>query len=163
MSKFTKYSLIALCLIVGAVSVCAAQNTESSKSASPGSCEQNSAILDNMRYVAVQGSGKDSLVIAVARLGNGETSRELNRRRLYNLGIYWKEYGLPTKRLILAESERVDGYGRVELYVMGKLFDVLLVYRGKDLCVICCGDDKRYYPLRGKKQHGDKRHAPRKH
>jgi hypothetical protein len=153
MSKFKKYSHIALCLIFGAVSLCAAQTSELPKNTSPGSCEQNAAILDNMRYVAAQGSGKDSLIIAVARLGNGETSRELNRRRLYNLGIYWKEYDLPVKRLILTEGARVNGFGGVELYIAGKLFDVLLVNRGKDLCVVCCGDDERYYPLRGKKRH----------
>jgi hypothetical protein len=148
MSKFLKVAFIALCCVIEGSSICDAQNPDASKKATPENCEIHSLILDMMRNEVVWGSGKDSLVIAVARLGHGETSRELNRRRLYNLGVHWKDYGLPEKRLIAAEGERVNGYGRVELYVSGKLFDVLLVKRGKDLCVDCCGDDERLYPYR---------------
>jgi hypothetical protein len=151
MSKLAKYLLITFCFVAGG-SVCDAQNSVPSNEVSPTNCEQNSATIDQIRYMVTQGSSRDSLVIAVARLGNGETLRAVNRRRLYNLGTYWKEHGLPAERLVIAEAERVNGYGRVELYVAGKLFDVLLVRRNRDLCVICCGDDERYYPLRGKKQ-----------
>jgi hypothetical protein len=149
MTRFMKYPLIALCLIFGAVSVCKAQNPNKT---SPENCEQNSADLDNMRSVAEGGSGKDSLVIAIARLGNGETSRELNRRRLHNLRVHWGDYGLPAERLVFAEGERVNGYGRIEIYVSGKLFDIFLVERGRDFCVDCCGPDDRLYPDRVRKR-----------
>lgn len=152
MSKHLKISFIALCWIIGATSICHAQNPNASQKTVPENCEEHSATLDMMRNEVASGSGKDSLVIAVARLGNGEISRGLNRRRLYNLGVHWKDYGLPTERLILAEGERVKGYGRVELYVSGKLFDVLLVKRGKDLCVDCCDIDERLYPYLDKKR-----------
>lgn len=152
MSKFMKCSLVAFWLIAGGSYACYAQTSEPAQQREPGNCETNSLILDNMRYEATKGSGKDSFIIIIARLGNGESSRELNRRRLYNLGMYWKEYNLPAEKLILAEGERINGYGRVELYVGGKLFDVLLVNRDKDLCVACCGDDEKYYPLRDKKR-----------
>ena len=152
MSKVLKISFIALCWIIGATSTCHAQNPNASKKTVPENCEEHSATLDMMRNEVLWGSGKDSLVIAVARLGNGEISRELNRRRLYNLGVHWKDYGLPAERLILAEGERVKGYGRLELYVSGKLFDVLLVKRGKDLCVDCCDIDERLYPYLDKKR-----------
>ena len=148
MSKLAKYLFILLYFVAG-VSVVAAQNSAPSNEASPTSCEQNSATIDQLRYMVTQGENKDSFVIAVARLGKGETSRELSRRRLYNLGTYWKEHRMPAERLILAEGERVGGSGRVELYVSGKLFDRLVARRGKDVCVACCGDDDRYYPLRG--------------
>ena len=149
MIRLTKHSLVALCLVIGAFSVCLAQNPNKT---APENCEQNSASLDNMRYVAQEGSDRNSLVIAIARLGNGETSRELNRRRLHYLRVHWGDYGLPAGRLILAEGERVNGYGRVEIYVSGKLFDVFLMERGRDFCVDCCGPDDRLYPDRVKKR-----------
>jgi len=55
-----------------------------------------------------------------------------------------------------AEGARVSGYGRVELYVGGKLFYVLMIRRNADLAVGACsfdGDDpctyereKKLYP-----------------
>src|SRR5918998_1576813 len=119
MSRLIKYSLMAFCLVVVIVPFCVAQS--SLASTSPGSCEMNAVIFDHMHSVISEGSVRDSLVIAVARLGNGETSRELNRRRLYNLRVRWRVFGLPANRLIVAEGERVNGYGRVELYISGKL------------------------------------------
>jgi hypothetical protein len=152
MSKFPRIPFIALLLVAGAASICHAQNPDATKKTAPENCEIHSLILDMMRNEVVWGSGKDSLVIAIARLGRGEISRELNKRRLYNLGVHWKDYGLPAERLILVEGERVNGYGRVDLYVSGKLFDVLLVERRKDLCVDCCDIDERLYPYRDKKR-----------
>jgi hypothetical protein len=146
MSHFLKIPFSSLLLILGAASICHAQNPDASKKTAPENCEIHSLILDMMRNEVVWGSSKGGLVIAIARLGNGETSRELNRRRLYNLGVHWKDYGLPAERLVRAEGERVNGFGRVELYVSGKLFDALLVKRGRDLCVDCCDDDERLYP-----------------
>jgi hypothetical protein len=145
MNRLAKYLLIMLC-VVAEVSVCNGQNSASSNEASPTNCEQNSATIDQTRSLS-----RESLVIAVARLGTGETSRSWNRRRLYNLGTYWKEHGMPAERLVLAEGEPVNGYGRIELYVTGKLFDMLLVRQNRDLCVICCGEDERYYPWRGRR------------
>ena len=152
MCKFLKITFIALCWIIAASSIGHAQNPDASKKTTPESCETHSLILDIMRNELLWGSAKDSLVIAVARLGKGETSRALNRRRLYNLGVHWKDYGLPAERLIAAEGERVNGYGRVELYVSGKLFDALLVPRREDLCVDCCDIDERLYPYLDKKR-----------
>jgi hypothetical protein len=129
------------------LALCKTQGVAMSDQKPPGNCEQNSLILDNTRYV-IEKDSSDTVVVAIARLGTGEVSRKLNRRRLENLRTYWRELKLPEARLILAEGEDVEGYGRVELYVMGKLHETLTVERGKDLCVVCCGDDHRYYPLR---------------
>ena len=150
MSRLIECSLTAFCLVVVIVPFCVAQS--SVPSTSPGNCEMNAVIFDNMRSVISEGLGRDSLVIAVARLGNGETSRGLNRRRLYNLRVRWGVFGLPANRLIVAEGERVDGYGRVELYVSGRLYDTFVVRRNGDLCLACCGDDEEYYPFRGMRQ-----------
>jgi hypothetical protein len=100
----------------------------------------------------MQGAGQGGVVIAIARLGDGETARRLNGRRLYNLRVHFTDYGFASERLIAAEGERAKGFGRVELYVGGKLFDVLLVHRNKDLCVDCCDWDERLYPYRGRKR-----------
>ena len=97
--------------------------------------------------VVAQNAPQDELIIVLARLGNGESRREINRRRLYNV-----KHCL-TKRLthesvrrnagtvILAEGERVKGYGRIEFYVRGKLFDHLNIMTGGDLVVGCYGSD----------------------
>jgi hypothetical protein len=94
------------------------------------------------------GAGKDGVVIAIARLGTGEVSKGLSRRRLENVRVYLRDQGLSEERLIVAEGEKLKGYGRVEMYVAGKLIKSLLANRNKDLCVDCCDIDERYYPYR---------------
>jgi hypothetical protein len=130
------------------------QNYDPSAKRYPGTCEEHSAILDMLRNKLMQGDDKEGVIIAVARLGDGERMRNLNRRRLYNLRVHFTDYGFPAQKLIAAEGKRVKGFGRVELYVGGKLIDVLLVARNGDLCVDCCDIDERLYPYRGKKRQG---------
>src|SRR5829696_2048189 len=125
--------------------VCKMQGVAMPDEIPPPNCEQNSLLLYTTRYTVAK-QPTDTVLVAIARLGTGEVSRKLNRRRLENLRTYWRELKLPKSRLILAEGEDVEGYGRVELYVMGKLHETLTVGRGKDLCITCCGEDPRYYP-----------------
>jgi hypothetical protein len=102
----------------------------------PANCESDIAILDSASGQA----GESGLIIVIARLGDGERNRELNRRRLYNVRRYlteWDGHRNP-KSIVTAEGERVGGYGRIELYVGGKLFYVLLVRRNADLIVGSC-------------------------
>jgi hypothetical protein len=119
----------------------------------PTNCEFNISVLTGAHRVA----GEDGLVIMIARLGNGERRRELNRRRLHNARTFLTEFGQRAPQTIVtAEGERVDGYGRVELYIGGKLFHVLMSYPNADLPVGACsfeGDDpctyereKKLYP-----------------
>jgi hypothetical protein len=147
-STLERGAFLTLCWVLLVVSICNAQDL--SQEALPQTCEIHSRILDMTRNEALWGSSKNSAVIAIARLGDGEISRQLNRRRLYNLMVHWKDYQLPEGKLVAAEGERVSGFGRVELYVAGKLFDTLVVKRGKDLCVDCCEPDERLYPYRQK-------------
>jgi hypothetical protein len=111
-------------------------------------CEEHSASLDFVRQEALSDVGKDGVIIAIARLGTGESSRALNRRRLSNVSVNLRDHGFSVKRLIVAQGERVSGYGRVELYVAGNLSQTLYAVRHKDLCVDCCDIDERYYPYR---------------
>jgi hypothetical protein len=111
----------------------------------PTNCEFHIATLD----AANNQAGKDGLVIAIARLGDGERRQDLNRRRLHNLRTYLVEFdGRFPETIITAEGERVSGYGRVELYVGGKLFYVLMIRPSADLAVGACsfeGDDPCTY------------------
>ena len=112
-------------------------------------CESNIARLDNIHSMA----DKEGLIIAIARLGNGEWRSDLNRRRLHNLKLWLKEIrGREMKTIITAEGERVRGRGRIEIYIRGKLVDVLGLGKGEDLAVGSCDGtgaiDHLYYGSR---------------
>jgi hypothetical protein len=147
MRKSKLKPLYRVCVAILMAAFCMTQAVAMPDQDPPGNCEQNSLLLDTTRYTVAK-QPTDTVLVAIARLGTGEVSRKLNRRRLENLRTYWRELKLPKSRLILAEGEDVEGYGRVELYVMGKLHETLTVGRGKDLCITCCGEDPRYYPTR---------------
>ncbi len=115
----------------------------------PGNCESNAARLDVARNKSRE-AGADKVTIVIARLGTGEQLRELNRRRLYTVRSYLTAMGLSSQRLITAEGDRIQGYGRLEVYIGGKLVEVLAVERSQDLPVgICDNDleDRRRYQL----------------
>ena len=125
----------------------------------PSNCEFNIATID-----AANGKAEDDggLVIAIARLGDGEEQKELSRRRLHNVRTYLMEFDRRSPEMIVtAEGERVKGYGRVELYVGGKLFYVLMIRPKADLPVGSCsyeGEDpcshereKKLYPCLDRK------------
>lgn len=123
----------------------------------PDNCEGNSARLDVVRNKS-QEANKSKYTIVIARLGRGEQSQEINRRRLYTIQKYLTAMGLPSQRLITAEGERVQGYGRVELYVGGELVELLAIERNKDLPVGICDNDSedriRYQLPRRSNAHG---------
>jgi hypothetical protein len=149
--RFKLRILLLLALLVGLAAGTAAQDqsaTDRSALQVPDTCEGNSLRLDAVRNKSVE-AGADKVTIAIARLGSGERSQELSRRRLYTVRAYLMAMGLPSQRLITAEGARAErGYGRIEIYVGGELVDVLAAERGKDLPVGICDDDvedrKRY-------------------
>ena len=102
----------------------------------PQNCESDISILD----AASRKAGEDGLIIAIARLGNGERERKLNRRRLHNVRVYLTEWNgrRDPKTVVTAEGERVNGYGGIELYVGGRLFHILLARPNSDLIVGSC-------------------------
>jgi hypothetical protein len=119
----------------------------------PTNCEFHIATLD----AANNEAGGKGLVIVIARLGDGEQRQTLNRRRLHNVRTYLVEFDhRSTETIITAEGERVNGYGRIELYVAGKLFYVLMIRTNADFAVGSCsyeGEDpcthqreKKLYP-----------------
>ena len=123
----------------------------------PTNCEFNVSVLTGAHRTA----GDTGLVIMIARLGTGETRQELNRRRLHNARTFLAEFGQRVPQtIVVAEGDRVDGYGRVELYVDGKLFHVLMIRRDDDLAVGGCSfegrdpctdeREKKLYPCLGR-------------
>jgi hypothetical protein len=72
----------------------------------------------------------------VARLGTGENSRRLNRRRLNNVKTrLGRNKG--TEKVILAEGERVKGRGRVEFYLGSEIHFISMMARNGDFCSPC--------------------------
>jgi hypothetical protein len=95
-------------------------------------CELNSLYMDRIR---VELAESDQVVIIVARLGTGERSRWLSERRLNTAYAY---LGGGPKRVVLAQGKPVNGEGRLEFYVRGRLFLVSLAPREKNICPTCC-------------------------
>jgi hypothetical protein len=61
---------------------------------------------------------KESKMIFIARLGDGEKDRKLNRMRMSYIEDYLNKKDV---QYVFAEGERVKGFGRMELYVGGRL------------------------------------------
>lgn len=120
----------------------------------PTNCETNHVRLDSYAKYFTRVANDGGVIIAIARLGTGERSRELNRSRLYIVrATLVEDLKLREKDVVMAEGPPVNGYGRVEIYVQGKLVDALLVKRGMALCTDCCYPEGRTYsyPVRKKK------------
>ena len=112
-------------------------------------CEMGLQYQEDIISAAVEQIKRGGVMVVMARLGDGEGSRELNRRRLYNVREYLKERGgLAADKIVVAEGERVRGYGRLEYYLAGKLFEQLLFRRNGYMCHSCCGPDESYYPYK---------------
>lgn len=112
----------------------------------PQNCEMNLQDLEHVRDLARRET--NGFLIIVARLGNRETRRALNHRRLHNVRLQLTHIGFPADKIVVAEGERVRGLGRVEFYVRGEFIGALPVRRAGDICVGCCGPDERFYPYR---------------
>ena len=112
----------------------------------PLNCEMNLQDLEHVRNLMRREA--NGFLIIVARLGNGETRRELNYRRLHNVRLQLTLIGVPSDRIVVAEGERVKGLGRVEFYVRGEFIGALPVRQAGDICVGCCGPDENFYPYR---------------
>jgi hypothetical protein len=147
----SRRKMLAFALWLPLASHVAAQDTRAPESyvALGNTCESNIARLDNADVEA----GKETVLIAVARLGRGEVSRRYNHRRLHNLRLYLTMVRKrDDKNLVVVEGERVRGAGRVEIYARGKLIDVLGFRRAEDLYAGSCDatspKDKLYYDSR---------------
>ncbi|MBA2339622.1 MAG: hypothetical protein H0V88_04455 [Pyrinomonadaceae bacterium] len=107
--------------------------------AKPTNCSHRTAALDGI----TQKTPADELIIVIARLGDSESRMNLSQRRLDNVLTYWVKY-LPEvyrrkpETIVLAEGEKVKGFGQLEFYVGGKLVWVMKIERNVDLYVGEC-------------------------
>ena len=146
---FAKYMRISSIIFIGGLLLgCSTAVAQSSlepvklsdyANAKPMGCAERQAVID----VISQKTPADELIIVVARLGTGETRPNLNWRRLHNVRVFWTEFLEKSGRrkpetIILAEGERVEGYGQLEFYVDGKLVGVVKVARNADLSIGSC-------------------------
>ena len=83
-------------------------------------CETGLAYQDFVINEALEKTNGGGVLIVIARLGDGENSRELIRRRIYNVREFFKERGsrIAPEKVIVAEGERVKGFGRLEYYLL---------------------------------------------
>lgn len=114
----------------------------------PTNCETHIAILD----VAHKDAGPAGVIIMIGRLGTGEQSRELSQHRLHSARAYLTEYhGVRSPdTIVVAEGERVNGYGRIELYVGGKLHTAFALRRNAELSVGSCEPEELDSPRQRK-------------
>lgn len=147
-AKFLLASLF-LCL-TSAARLTTAQDVQTNPK--PTNCENHIAVLEAAHHDA----GKDGLIILIGRLGSGDNKPDLNRHRLHSARAYLTGY-LNVRSLntiIIAEGERVQGYGRIDIYVGGKLYYVFAIKPNADLAVGSCEpaelDDARQRDLRKK-------------
>lgn len=110
----------------------AAQSTDSTYVAKqPVSCQGFAALVDN-QLVEWQ-SNQETYLIFIARLGKEETASNLSRYRLKDVRDYLKRD--PTIKYVTAQGSRVEGLGRIEIYVGGKLSTVIPVKKNdKHVC-----------------------------
>ncbi len=91
----------------------------------PVSCEIAGVYVDDAAARTMR--AENTYLIVIARLGDGERSRQLNLRRLNEVQRYMRRHS--SVRLTTAEGERVQGYGRLEFYVSGKLLYTMPIRR----------------------------------
>lgn len=123
------FTAVAICFVI--VGRAAAQSAEAQPPiiVNGSNNETTKAQLD----LLAQSAGNDKLIILIARLGKGESSVRLNRRRLQTASNYLKTVrAIPEQRIITAESKPVRGLGRVEAYLCDKLLMIFTLERNRN-------------------------------
>lgn len=139
-SRF-KHLVLAFCILVPVALVFAqgaADEPEIVPSDSSG--EITSREIDRM---AMEVRTNRERLFVIVRLGTGESSRRLNRARLYNTRQYLSVKSFEPRTTVFAEGDRVEGEGRIEFYLGGRLRLVALAKRNKMPNLTCCED---YFP-----------------
>lgn len=109
------------------------QNLKPFLSEKPIDCETFAAQLDIT--IIEWRKLKDTRMIFIARLGTGERDRKVNRARHEWLEEYLQKKGVA---YVFAEGDRVQGLGRMEVYVGGRLVMSAPTKRG--VRRLCFGD-----------------------
>jgi hypothetical protein len=124
-----KKTITVVCLLLSIVTLSRAQSNAQSRELGqrkePIDCESFLALLDYaiMDWRNLEGTH----LILIARLGTGEYDRKLNLARLRYVEDYLKKKDV---QYVLAEGSRVDGLGKFEVYVGGRLQMSIALKRG---------------------------------
>lgn len=89
-------------------------------------CESLSAFLDDA--IIKWHEAEDSYLIVISRQGRGERSQGLGRARLGNVEQYLKRYKVKYRTAV---GSNVEGPGRIEIYVAGKLTNIVQVRKNR--------------------------------
>ena len=103
--------------------------------ADTSSCELNSLYFDTISSIV---SKNGERIFAIFRAGKDETENA-NESRLIYVKTFLEQVKWKGLDVIYARGEKIDGEGRVEFYVGGKLFLVILAQKNKTPCLTCCG------------------------
>lgn len=80
-----------------------------------------------------ESAGTDKLIILISRLGKSESSRSLGWLRMRTAQDYLRSTrALPKERVVLAEGERTNREGRIEVYLDNKLFMIFVFDRNQN-------------------------------
>lgn len=120
-------------LLIGSNKFTHAQDNRWLNPTRPNNCEDALALLDTAAVDAL--TDVKSSIIVIARLGDREKSQKLNQRRLEAAVDRLKEKA--RNNVVGATGGRVQGLGRLELYVGGKLLYVIAYPRNG---IIDCRD-----------------------
>jgi hypothetical protein len=164
----TKISIVGL-LVLSVLPIVLAQHKEERNKKQlthpPRGCEFNNLVLERGNREA----GDDSILILIAIRGVNDTKLDVSRRRLLTARAYLTQYtNLREPANVIVAEALGDGqppYGGVEIYVKGRLFDVLTSGPNLDLGLGACdspeSDDKEsrekralLYPWLYKKRKG---------
>jgi hypothetical protein len=101
----------------------------------PSDCEYVRGILD---LVLAQGANiEDSDIILIFRLGKGEKSKKVINRRMEVVRNHINFRKQNLEKFVLAEGEKTNGLGKVEIYIKGKLTEVLFAKKNVNLGYNC--------------------------
>lgn len=106
-----------------------------------GNCTENAVYFDTIITKAnpYPEFPNSSVIILIARLGDGEKSRKYNERRLevIKAGITASDKD-SAKKVITAQGGRVSGKGVVEVYADGQLIAIFKAERKKNIASRNC-------------------------
>ena len=85
----------------------------------------------------------DENIIVISRLGDKDSTANLNKRRLHNIRVHWTQLlGDSSRRdpktIILAEGQSVKGRGQIEFYVRGQLVWIFKIRPNSDFNAADC-------------------------
>jgi hypothetical protein len=101
----------------------------------PSDCEYVRGILD--ATLAQVADIEDSNVILIFRLGKGEKSKAVINRRMELVRNHINFRKQNPEKFVLAEGEKTNGLGKVEIYIKGKLTEVLFAKKNVNLGYDC--------------------------